>query len=340
MAGQTAELRMHHALIIGSRVLAGLVGLIAFYFAFFLFEDEEGGWQNRLENLWIAVSDRAKITNSTSVALVNKIGDVLRRMFTQLFGDHMLSFQAVAVSTNLSLAGATLTTCLLGILAMRRGEQPDFSILWGIVVALSLIFFAIVPTYVKGWWAVATSCVSPICFFVAFRNLIHRQVGFIAADYVNKIVLVLLVLSVIADLLAVVALRRLFSALSKSVSAPRMLLTIVVLMTVALVVAASPAIVFVWLRGDLWLDDLRNLILLLWQLDATTLMACILPIGMLVVVLIHKLLWPLLSRVIYPLTRYKVLSNRKVLIPVGTLCLTFALHLESVGAKELLKLFV
>src|SRR5207248_3020838 len=142
--------------------------------------------------------------------LVNKIGDVLRRMFTELFGDHMLSFQAVAVSTNLSLAGATLTTSLLGILAMRRGEQPDLPILWGIVVTLSLMLFAILPTYVKGWWGVAASCVSPICFFVAFRSLIHRQLGFIADDYINKIVLVLLALSVIADLLAVVALRRLF----------------------------------------------------------------------------------------------------------------------------------
>jgi len=127
MAGQTRDLRMHQALIIGSRVLVGLVGLIAFYFAFFLFEDEEGVWQNRLENLWIAISDTAEITNSTSNALINKIGDVLRRMFIQLFGDHMFSFRAVAVSTNLSLAGATLTTCLFEILALGGGDQPGLS---------------------------------------------------------------------------------------------------------------------------------------------------------------------------------------------------------------------
>ena len=39
---------MHHALMLASRILAGILPGIAFYFAFFLYEDEEGIWQNRL----------------------------------------------------------------------------------------------------------------------------------------------------------------------------------------------------------------------------------------------------------------------------------------------------
>jgi hypothetical protein len=53
---------MHHALILVSRVVAGIVGGVAFYFALFLYEDEEGLWQNRIEKLWASVYDRAKIT--------------------------------------------------------------------------------------------------------------------------------------------------------------------------------------------------------------------------------------------------------------------------------------
>ncbi len=81
--------------------------------------------------------------------------------------------------------------------------------------------------------------------------------------------------------------------------------------------------------------ELAKILLLL---NATTILACILPLGMLTFVLLHKLAWPTFSRLIYPLSRHKVLSNRKFLVPVGTLCLTFALNLEHVGAKELLKL--
>ena len=40
---------MQHALVLASRILAALLAA-AFYFAFFLYEDEEGVWQNRIEN--------------------------------------------------------------------------------------------------------------------------------------------------------------------------------------------------------------------------------------------------------------------------------------------------
>jgi hypothetical protein len=329
---------MHHALIVGSRVVAGIVGAIAFYFAFFLYEDEEGVWQNRLENLWIAVSDRATVTNSTSIALVNKIGEVLRRGFTQLFGDHMFSFQAVAVSTNLSLAGAILCKCLLGIISARHGEQPDFPIAWGVLVMLLLVFFAALPRHFEKRWAVAASFMSPLCFLIVFNSVIHLQMGDIIDSFIYKIVPVLLFLSVISDFLAVIVLRRLFSELTNSISVIRMLSMIVALIALALVIASSPAIVFVWLHNLIEMESLSNIGRLLWELDAATLLACILPIGMLFVVLVHKLLWPLLSRVIYPISRYQVLSNRKVLVPIGTLCFTFALNLEHVGTKELLKL--
>jgi len=39
----------------------------------FLFEDEQGVWQNRVDNLWIAVYGRAKLTDSVATALLNKI---------------------------------------------------------------------------------------------------------------------------------------------------------------------------------------------------------------------------------------------------------------------------
>jgi hypothetical protein len=85
---------MHHALMIASRVLAGIVGAIAFYFAFFLYEDEEGAWQNRIENLWSRVYDRAKVTDSTTLALFNKIAETLNEVFNHAFGKRLISVRA------------------------------------------------------------------------------------------------------------------------------------------------------------------------------------------------------------------------------------------------------
>jgi hypothetical protein len=50
---------MHHALMLTSRILAGIVGAFAFYCVTFMYENERGYLQNRLENLWIAIDDRA-----------------------------------------------------------------------------------------------------------------------------------------------------------------------------------------------------------------------------------------------------------------------------------------
>ncbi len=48
---------MHHALILASRIPAGIIAAVAFYFAFFLYEDEEGVWQNRIEQPWVQVHE-------------------------------------------------------------------------------------------------------------------------------------------------------------------------------------------------------------------------------------------------------------------------------------------
>lgn len=84
---------MHHALMIVSRIAAGVVGTIAFYLAFFLYEDEQGVWQNRLEQLWLTVYDRAKVIDSTSTALFNKIGQIVLNWSARIFGRKLISIR-------------------------------------------------------------------------------------------------------------------------------------------------------------------------------------------------------------------------------------------------------
>jgi hypothetical protein len=52
---------MHHALMIVSRVLAGLVAAMAFYLSFFLYPNEEGIWANRIDDLWVSVHNCADL---------------------------------------------------------------------------------------------------------------------------------------------------------------------------------------------------------------------------------------------------------------------------------------
>src|SRR5258708_14664775 len=90
------------------RVLAAIIGSLAFYVRLFMYEDEEGKWQNRIDKLWVAIDDRAKLTGSKTSALFNKVAAVVTRAFDGIFGRKLLSFQFIGVSSCYSLAGLWL----------------------------------------------------------------------------------------------------------------------------------------------------------------------------------------------------------------------------------------
>ena len=78
---------------------------------------------------------------------------------------------------------------------------------------------------------------------------------------------------------------------------------------------------------------------LLFSLNVTTLIFCIMPVVLLLFLLIHRLTWPTLSRLLYPVVSRKVITNRKGLVSVGSLCVLYAFNLSPVGIKDVLKLF-
>jgi len=50
------------------RILAASVGSLALYIRLFMYEDEEGKWQNRIDNLWIDIHDRERTAGSKTSA--------------------------------------------------------------------------------------------------------------------------------------------------------------------------------------------------------------------------------------------------------------------------------
>jgi len=381
MVGETAELRMHHGLIIASRVAVGVIGALAFYFAFFLYEDEEGRWQNRIENLWIAVYDRARSTDSNTTALFTKVAELLKNAADRLFGRRFFSAQAICVSAALSLGMGTLVAALLdrfvfgsaayshttifGHLIVGRLLNDSWSLLgelpgtfyvvyehvfpqpqFAFAIAFSIIFITcgLMAAIAPKLWAIRLSYAPLLIFGV---RLIVMELVAIKLNSTDEVffplMLVVLLCSIWLDYLSIVVLRKVFGTISKSISVLKILSLIVVYVIATIVAALAPAI-FLMVSTDL-LDGFWTfsqycdpLSLLLMCMNMTTLIYCATPIFCLGVILLHKLVWPFLSRIAYPVVRHRLIGNRKVLVPVGVLCLTFAFNLEHVGAKELLKL--
>jgi hypothetical protein len=143
---------------------------------------------------------------------------------------------------------------------------------------------------------------------------------------------------VVADFCAIALVRKVFQSLSQSLSLTRILITMSALTLFSWLIYFLPPDIAVRdeIRDFLWLpDNLSQLSLY----NTPTAFFCFVPTALLAVLLIHRLMWPLLGRLLYPVAARRIITDKKVLIPVGTLALTFALGLEHVGAKELLKLF-
>lgn len=334
---------MHHALTLASRIVAGVVAGIAFYFAFFLYEDEEGKWHNRIENLWAAVYDRAKVTDSTSTALFNRIGETLKHQFDALFGTRLISFQSFTTSVCLSMAGAIAT---LGIIGLFH-KNTSFDI-WDWPLCLLLLLF----TIFGGPWGKRRLDLTLYFLGVSILLIFLVVVSWDLFNTPLKSQPVLLFGSVLSDYIALVVMRKLFSSLVDNVSITRLIFLITSLSLTALLIEFGPSLAygiyeypypisditftfkFTYEPVDMGKMELTELIFL----NVSTCILFLIPVATLIVVFIHKLIWPVLSRLLYPIASRRIVTNRKVLIPLGILALTFAFNLEHVGAKELLKL--
>ncbi len=99
---------MIHWVHILLRILSGLAGLLAIYAAAFLYEDEQGKLQNRLEQWWIAISDKQKTAASRYAIFMQEVARVANELFDKLFGPKLFSWHALKVSAVFSIGSYLL----------------------------------------------------------------------------------------------------------------------------------------------------------------------------------------------------------------------------------------
>jgi hypothetical protein len=292
---------MHHALDLASRIMAGIVAAVAFYFAFFLFEDEEGVWQNRIENLWASIHDRARVTDTTSTALLNKLGDLFRRLFKSIYGEKLLSLRAIAVSTDLSIAGALFIPLLsLILIYCIQPSGPDlpppyFSYFVAIGFCLSVVC-GILPIFFKNRFALAIALLPGIAalIFLGYRPTIEHQ-PLLALCYFAAFVA-----SFASDLLSIIVLRRFSEVVSRTVSLISILLQIIALVAVIVVIEGAPVVLTNFLVKHLPVPyaqapeatrdtTIFDAIMTAEFLNVTTAILCLLPVLVLMFLLLHRL---------------------------------------------------
>ena len=149
-----------------------------------------------------------------------------------------------------------------------------------------------------------------------------------------------LLVSVLSDYLALVVMRRLFASSSQVISIWRIIWTMIALLAFSVSITMLPFLVSSFQlarKPSLIAEDAQLFAAELFIFNVSTALLCLIPAGMLAAILLHRLIWPILSRILYPIASRRVISNRKALLSLGSLLCIYTLNLTPVGIKELLE---
>jgi hypothetical protein len=324
------------------RILCGLLGTGACYAAFFMYEDEEGHWQNRVEVLWISISDKSKTAGVRSTSLFRKVAEVVTVGFDRLFGPRLISARLIGSSTAYSLALVLVLICLFELpdsgATLDNTSTSTRSLL---LVAMAIcVASAAVPTIYTPQWLVPITFV-PLAFLLTYFWVDITLKSGANSIPENTVVLVLaLVANVISCVAVTVVVRTLVRYIAESASVGRIALAIIAQFLSVFLLAVGPLALVGYLQSKG--IDPRVLLLRTVKFSAGlsffSALLCFSFAFVMFVVLFHRLVWPTLARFLYPLARYEIVRSRKALAAVGTAALLVAFGFEASALKSIFQL--
>lgn len=329
---------MENVLVFTGRVLAAGTGALLICMALFLYEDEEGKLENRLEQWWQRIRHLHHSAISYETAFLQVVMKITSKGFDRLFGERLLGPKALSTSIAYSTAGFCLF--LLFGLTFYRGEPMlacagilagTFYV--GFFVALGSLGLWIQREYVKWCWLIVVVLVNGSIWVVLAGATLGgplRYSHILAAGFV-------LALAVISDFFFVALTRASFRWASRSNSFARILASAAALLVAGACLSWVPIVLLFRYDKEIG-STLANFLLLPAAsnfLDAAVSLAWLTVAAMM---LLHRVIWPLIERPIHAVYRHHVFTTQRKLVLLSGIAL-LALSVPAVGKilAELLK---
>ena len=297
------------------------IGMLCLYAGLFLHEDEEGRFQNRIQQWWVKVDDLAKVSHSRAATFMREIARLAGAFLDRLFGSPIRPLRLVGVSVCFSIASFCLSALLSIAFVGTAKFHPSVgkSILW----LIYFLFLALMPAistdkwYLRIWGSAVLIQLLPLLRFLLFLG---RRRGPLAGLLGFEVVSVLLVVSLIFDLLYLYVTR---TALKYAAKVERTYH--IVLLAILDVLALGIALVLPWVVGLAvfrYAKQLGITILFSFFLNSVDVLVCSVALIIAFLLLLDRLIWPLIQRPIYATQRFAVIRNKKALIGWGIALIT------------------
>jgi len=327
------------------RVIALLSGLICIYVALFLYEDEHGKIQVVLEDMWLRISEQHHIALARHTVFMREVANVTDSVFDRLLGRSLLSLQSAGVSICYSMASIGLGHLLFvlfgdrvgmkyeGALPISHGTPRMMYFLFAVVFIGTFLSLGTLPMFTtKRLWLAVWTCLLSIFGFLWSVGLIYSflmliNYGFaspprLAFFYAEFTAMSIGVGAGILFDIGYIALTR--WALRWQVQSTSFVkITVVVLVNCLL--AFTLVIVPVWLSEKILyvlanyhiVGILYSGILFAAASNIITSLGTLLSIVLAILMLVHRICWPLLERPIFALQGLGIARRKKVFAASG-----------------------
>jgi hypothetical protein len=301
------------------RALVGLIGLLMLYAGVFLTETEEGGLQNRLEELWIRVDDAQSKAMTRQAALLQQVSRFSVNGITKVFGQKLFSIASIASCLCFSMASLFFS---LAYFVELSPLFPSWATLTAGII-YTVLAFSRRLRYLGGVLLILGGILSVVGIgMFRFYQISVRE------DIASLCAFALGIVAVIGS----VALTRWSLAFASRTSNPAATVAVILANVILAACLVSPLLFVIFAPRLLshWpkltgIARWRHLGFV-FSASATTLFAAALALFVVLVLLaalVHRILWPTISRIVYAAHRYGLVEP-KWLRRFGFACLILA----------------
>lgn len=352
---------MWNSILISLRILSLLSGLLLLYAAFFLYEDEQGNIQNRLEDSWIKLSDLSRSALSHHTAFIRMVARSTAHILDRIFGQKLFSARFIGVSICLSFI-SIFSTALWYPYGFAYHYVP-LLLLIATYLALAIISSFISNQWLIKFWLAFVIALTPFTIITLHifpltpegsYDTTHIQFDLELATFLLPAYLTAIAIAVICDMLFVALTRWILQWVSELNSSFKIIATLFLNSCLVVSFLIVPlyyqdafaryaigqypqAEVGFWSGwfGPGFGMNLPELYDLAFFSNFYTSLIATLFIVLIIIMLLHKLLWPIIERPVYALQEIGVARRKKVLAALGIVLIAIWLGRTS----EFLKIF-
>lgn len=316
------------------RITAAVASLSLFYVAWFVYEDEEKVLQSKIEAWWLQFDDLRAEMVTRHVAFVVVIASRAKTTLDRILGQKTLSAQSVAAALFLSVASTSLIRVIGDLVMATAGKEPHRPATYMLIGAACLalgIAPAVSPRF--GWIPKVAAPSAPAFLILSALVLIIPSAApgttrplILAADtiIVASIGLTLFSLHFARRGLGIVAATRSEWKALPSILIALAPLFLLVIMALGFIVA-SIAIEHIYLIKYETVEFVSIIFISALSGAGIALCYALLILSIVCLMVLHRVVWPLLSRALYNVPRHHILESKKAIGGVGVALMSYAM---------------